>query len=245
MTKNVNRLYKDLAWLWPIWEDVEVYRQESQLFAKLIKKHAQIKVRSLLDMGCGGGKNAYHLKRHFVVTGIDKSQAMLASAKKQNPDCKFEAADIRNFDLKQQFDSVFINDSITYMTTKRDLLRALQGAYNHLKVGGIMIIHPDECKERFRQNETTVWTSKTDDMDITFIENQYDPNPDDDTFEKTLIYLIRKDGKLRIEHDFHICGLFALDVWRKSLEKVGFEVFEDGESKNIGDFPVFVCVKSI
>jgi SAM-dependent methyltransferase len=244
MRKNVSRLYKDLAWLWPIWEDVEVYREESELFAKLIKKYAKVSIRTLLDMGCGGGKNAFHLKRHFKVTGIDISRSMLSNAKKQNPDCKFHLADMRNFDLKQQFDSVFINDSITYMITKRDLLKTFLAAHKHLKAGGVMITHPDECKERFKQNETTIWTSKTDDMDITFIENQYDPNPKDDTFEKTLVYLIRKKGKLRIEQDFHVCGLFGLAVWRKLLKKVGFEVFE-GEDKDLEDIPVYCCVKPL
>ena len=33
MKNYVNRLYKDLAWLWPHWEDVEEYRKESELFA--------------------------------------------------------------------------------------------------------------------------------------------------------------------------------------------------------------------
>jgi len=243
MRKKTNRLYSDLAWLWPLWEDVEVYRKESQLFARLIKKYTKIKVRTLLDMGCGGGKNAFHLKRHFKVTGIDISKPMLANAMKQNLNCKFHPADMRNFDLKQQFDSVFINDSITYMTTKSDLLKVFRSAYKHLKAGGVMITHPDECKERFKQNETTIWTSRTDDMDITFIESQYDPNPKDVTFEKTLIYLIRKKGKLRIEYDFHVCGLFTLDVWRKSLKQVGFEVFEEEGGDDIGELPVFSCVK--
>ncbi len=245
MRKNVNRLYKDLAWLWSIWEDIEVYRRESELFAKLIKKYAEIKVRSLLDMGCGGGKNAFHLKRYFKVTGVDISDAMLRSAKKLNPECNFYQADMRNLDLKRQFDSVFINDAITYMTTKRDLLRVFRSAYKHLKTGGVMITHPDECKERFKQNETTIWTSKTDDMDITFIENNYDSNPKDNTFEKTLIYLIRKRGKLKIEHDFHVCGLFTLDVWRTSLRNVGFQVYEKMERVDIEDLPVFSCVKPI
>jgi len=240
---NIASSPRDLACLWPIWEDIKVYKEESELFARLIKRHAKIKVRSLLDMGCGGGKNAFHLKRHFAVTGIDISKPMLANAKKQNPDCKFHPADMRNFDLKQQFDSVFINDSITYMTTKSDLLKVFRSAYKHLKAGGVMIIHPDECKERFKQNETTIWTSRTGDMDITFIESQYDPNPKDVTFEKTLVYLIRQKGKLRIEHDFHICGLFPLDVWRKLLEKAGFEVYEEEGGKEIGDLPVFSCAK--
>jgi SAM-dependent methyltransferase len=242
MRKDVNRLYNDLAWLWPIWEDVEVYKAESRLFAKLIKKHSKIKAHTLLDMGCGGGKNVFHLKKRFAVTGIDVSRPMLANAKTQNPDCRFRMADMRSFDLKKRFDSVFINDAVTYITTKRDLLKVFRCAHKHLKPAGVMITHPDECKEQFKQNETNIWTSRTDDMDITFIENQYDPNPKDNTFEKRLVYLIREKGKLRTERDLHVCGLFSLDIWRESLRQVGFEVVEE-EEEDSGNVPTFCCVK--
>lgn len=106
-----------------------------------------------------------------------------------------------------------------------------------------MITYPDECKGRFEQNETTIWTAKTDDMDITFIENQYDPNPKDNTFEKSLVYLIRKKGKLRIEHDSHVCGLFELEAWRKLLVKAGFRFREKKAGVAANDHPVFSCVK--
>ena len=245
MKKGWNRLYDDLAWLWPIWEDVEEYRSESELFAKLINKYAKIKVRTLLDMGCGGGKNVFHLKRHFAVMGIDRSRAMLSNAKKQNPDCDFHLGDMRKFDLKRQFDSVFINDAITYMTTKKDLLMVFNTAHKHLRPGGVMITYPDECKEKFEQNETNIWTSEADDMNITFIENQYDPNPKDDTFETTFIYLIRKNGKLRIEYDFHLCGLFTLNTWKKSLKQAGFDVHQEEGDEDTGGLPVFACTKPI
>lgn len=245
MKKSANRLYHDLAWLWPIWEDVEVYREESELFAKFIKKHAKIKVRTLLDMGCGGGKNTFHLKRHFEVTGIDISKPMLANARKLNPECKFRLADMRDFDLKRQFDSVFINNAIIYMTTRRDLLRVFRAAHRHLRPGGVMITYPDECKGRFEQNETTIWRSKMVDMDITFIENQYDPDRRDNTFEKTLLYLIRKKGKLRVEHDLHVGGLFKLETWRKLLVKAGFQLREKKGGVTSNDLPVFSCVKPL
>ena len=245
MRKNVNRLYKDLAWLWPIWEDVEVYREESELFAKLIRKHAKIKVRTLLDIGCGGGKNTFHLKRNFKVTGIDISRPMLGNAKKLNSESEFRLADMRDFDLKRQFDSVFINDAITYMTTKRDLLKVFKAAYKHLRPGGVMITHPDEVKERFKQDETNIWTSRRDDLDITFIENQYDPNPKDDTFEKSLVYLIRKKGRLRIEHDSHVCGLFELEAWRQLLKRAEFQVREKKAGVTANNLPVFSCVKPL
>ena len=249
MKNTVNRLYKDLAWLWPIWEDVEEYKKESELFAKLIKQYAKVKVRSLLDIGCGGGKNTFHLKRHFAVTGVDVSEPMLSYAKNLNPECKFYCGDMRNFDLNRQFDSVFINDSITYMTTKDDLLKAFQNAHKHLRVGGVLITYPDVCKERFNQNKTTVststCTSKPNNLDITFVENNYDPNPEDDTYESAFIYLIRENGKLRIEHDLHVCGLFTLDVWRKTLAETGFEVSEEGRGGEAPGFPIFACVRPI
>jgi SAM-dependent methyltransferase len=167
---------------------------------------------------------------------------MLANARKLNPECDYFQKDMRSFDLKQQFDSVFINDAVTYMKTEQELLKVFRMAHKHLKSGGVMISYPDRCKERFKQNETTVWTSKHKDLDITFIENNYDPDPKDQTYETMFIYLIRRNGKLRIEQDFHICGLFGLEVWRKFLKKAGFEVTEE-EDEESGDIPVFSCVK--
>jgi SAM-dependent methyltransferase len=245
MKNSANRLYGDLAWLWPIWEDVEEYRKESELFTKLIKQNAKIEVHSLLDMGCGGGKNAFHLKRHFAVTGIDISEAMLSNAKNLNPECEFLVGDMREFDLGRQFDSAFINDSITYMTTKEDLFNTFRSAYKHLRAGGLMITYPDVCKETFSQNKTRVSTPKASNMDITFVENSYDPNPEDDTYELTFIFLIREAGKLRIEHDFHICGLFTLDVWGRLLREAGFTVREEGWDQDTQNLPVFVCAKPL
>ncbi len=244
MRKKTNRLYKDLAWLWPLWEDVKVYRKESEQITRLIKKRAKIKVRTLLDIGCGGGKNVYHLKKHFKITGIDISKSMLSNAKKLNPKCEFHIGDMRNFDLGRQFDSVFINDASIYMTTQKDLLKVFNVAHKHLRTGGVMVTYPDQCKKSFKQNQTHVWRSKKSDMDITFIENNYDPNPKDDTFESTMIFLIRKKGKLRIEHDFHLCGLFRLSVWRKLLRQAGFRVYADKDDR-AGGIPTFACAKPL
>ena len=62
------------------------------------------------------------------------------------------------------------------------------------------------------------------------------------------LYLIREDGKLRIEHDMHILGLFTLDTWRTTLRDAGFEVHEESNpgapSEDAREnTPTFVCVK--
>ncbi len=246
--RNVtNRLYNDLAWLWPLWENLDEYRKESELFAGLIKRHSSYSPTTLLDIGCGSGKFTFHLKRHFKVTGIDISNSMLAEAKKLNPDCEFINGDMHDFNLDRQFDSVFMNDSITYMASKADLSAAFRNAYKHLKTGGVMITFPDITRETFVQNKTQISTaratSKPDNLDVTFIENCHDPNPDDETYETTFVFLIREKGKLRIEHDIHTCGLFELVSWKEELKNAGFELFEEPSLRKTRNLPVFVCVK--
>ena len=75
------------------------------------------------------------------------------------------------------------------------------------------------------------------------IENNYDPDPNDDTYETFFVFLIRENGKLRIEEDLHICGLFELDVWRSALRQTGFEVHEVDLNQEASGLPTFVCVK--
>ena len=251
MNKSVrhktNRLYNDLVWLWPIWEDVEEYGKEGELFAELIKKHSICLPNTLLDIGCGSGKFTFHLKKHFKVTGIDISKPMLCEAKKLNPDCEFVHGDMRNFNLRCQFDSIFINDSIAYMTTKADLSATFKNAYKHLKASGVMIAFPEVTKETFVQNRTEISlaraNSKPENLEVTFIENYYDPDVDDETYEATIVFLIRENGKLRIEHDLGVCGLFELLFWKEALSNTGFELFEEPSSCKTVNFPVFVCVK--
>ena len=52
-------------------------------------------------------------------------------------------------------------------------------------------------------------------------EQPTDPDPKDDIFEATMIYLIRENGKLRIEHDSHVIGLFSLNLWKNTNHIIG------------------------
>jgi ubiquinone/menaquinone biosynthesis C-methylase UbiE len=87
--KELHRLYNDLAWLWPLWGSVKEYEKESDQAVKLIKQHAKIEVKNILDITCGGGKNAFNVKKHMEVYGSDMSPAMLANARKINSECTF------------------------------------------------------------------------------------------------------------------------------------------------------------
>jgi SAM-dependent methyltransferase len=212
-----------------------------------VKQYARRETRSLLNVGCGGGKNVFNLKQHFTVTGLDLSPAMLDLARDLNPECRFIQGDMRTYALGEQFDAILIDDAVSYMTTAADLRAVFERAYADLAPGGVMITGPDDTKESFQQNRTRVSYAdpdvKPENVDVVFIENDYDPDPDDDTYEGTMIYLIHEEGKLRIEHDFHLLGLFPLDLWNKLLRDVGFVLYRERYTEGGKEYTEFACVK--
>ncbi len=247
MGEGTLRLYHDLAWLWPVWGDPGEYGPECEQTAALIRQYSRLPARTLLNMACGGGKNAYHLKRHFTVTGIDLSPEVLENARRLNPECTFLQADMRSCDLGRQFDCILVDDGITGIHPRADFAAVFATAFRHLRPGGVMITGPDDTTETFEQNRTSVSTAgsrfKPANLEVTFIENDYDPDPTDETKEFTLVYLIREDGKLRIETDHGIDGLFPLEVWRSTLRETGFEVHEEVAMVSSNGTPTFACVK--
>ena len=248
MTDPTCRLYSDLAWLWPMWGDAGEYAPYCEHVTRLIRQYARREVHSLLNMGCGGGKNVFNLKQQFDVTGLDISPAMLDLARQLNPECRFVQADMRTFSLPERFDAILIDDAIAYMTTEADLRAVFERAYAHLNAGGVMVCGPDDTQETFVQNHTKVSHAaaarKPEHVEVIFIENNFDPSPADTEYDALMIYLIRENGQLRIEQDLHHLGLFPLDVWRRLLRDVGFELDEAEYAEDGKSFVEFACVKS-
>lgn len=61
---------------------------------------------------------------------------------------------------------------------------------------------------------------------MVFVENVYDPDPADDQYDTTILYLIREHGRLRIDSDRWTMGIFSLDTWRQVLGGTDVEVHE-------------------
>jgi SAM-dependent methyltransferase len=183
----------------------------------------------------------HNLKGHFQITGVDLSETMLAMAKQLNPEVEYLLGDMRTVRLDGTFDAVIIADSIDYMLDEADLRRAFQSAYQHLKPGGLFCTYAEETAERFQQNKTKLSTHKSGGIEITTLENYFDPDPSDTTFEMTFVHLIRQEGEFSIEVDRHLSGLFSHAEWVESLEGVGFEV---QTVTYVDAGPSFVCKRS-
>jgi hypothetical protein len=140
-----------------------------------------------------------------------------------------------------------MDDGLSYMTSLQDLSLALQRAYQHLEPGGVLVATADVVKENFAQNRTVITpasdNAKPERVDVVFVENSYDPDPADDHYETTILYLIRENGSLRIETDRFNLGLFSTDTWKRVLSETGFlvhpEMYRDGED----EYTSFACMK--
>lgn len=245
---NEGRLYKDLAWIWPIISPPADHAKENEEYSKIIQVNCPDIPRTLLHLGCGGGHDDFTLKKYFDITGIDLSENMLKLAGQLNPEVDYHLGDMRTMRLDRTFDSVIIGDSISYMLTKRDLLAVFETAFVHLNSGGILLTLAEETSESFKQNKTLCSTHVQGDVELTFIQNYYDPNRKDATYEVTLIFLIRCQGQLAIEVDHHTLGLFSLENWLGYLRETGFSVEQtelrawDVEERI---YPLLICTKPL
>jgi len=216
------RLYKDLAWLWPTLSPPEEYTEEAEFLTDLIKSYMDYPPKTMLHLGCGGGHIDKTFKKYFEITGVDKSEHMLDLAEKLNPENRYILRDMRNMRLDDKFDVVLLYDGVNYMTTENDLKASFKIAYDHLRKDGILLTVVEETPDTFQQNKTKVQHRANNNIELTYIENWYDPDPGDTTYETTFVYLIRKDKRLSVETDLHICGMFEIEVWERLLKEARF-----------------------
>lgn len=179
---------------------------------------------TLLEMGCGGGSNAVHLKAHFAdVTLTDLSPHMLALSRSLNPDCEHLLGDMRTLRLERRFDVVFIHDAIDYMTTRHDLRLAVETTFLHCAPGGLALLVPDHVRETF-QPSTDHGGSDGDTRSLRYLEWTYDPDATDTTYTVEYAYLFREGNQpARVERDLHINGLFPRAEWLQLLRDAGFQ----------------------
>lgn len=185
-------------------------------------------MRTVLHLGCGGGHVDSQLKRFVRITGVDRSPAMLRLARRLNPEVTYRRGDMRSVDLHDRFDGALISDAVAYMRTPRDLTRAFTTACRHLRPGGAFVTYAEQLHGKLEPNFTTVSRGRKGRDEVVFIENLYDPDPRDTTMEATFVYVLRRSGRLRVETDRHVLGLFPMSVWRRALRDAGFEVRHAG-----------------
>ena len=219
-----NRLYGDLAHLWPLMSPPDHYDDEARYWLRELRSRLAPGKRRILDLGTGGGYHLRPLTAEFDATAVDLSEAMLAHSRGLNPGVAHHVGDMRTVRLGETFDAVLVHDAISYMTTEADLLAVFATARAHLRPSGLLIVAPDDYTDTFKPPQVEYQTNRNADTELTYVEYSTDLDPTDTTIETTYVFFIKTGDKLQVEVDSHTTGLFPMATWERLLAEAGFGV---------------------
>jgi SAM-dependent methyltransferase len=210
----------------------------------------------ILELCCGTGRLTLPLaKEGHNISGVDFTASMLAQAKvkaeEEGLDIAFIEADIRNLDLSEQYDLIFIPfNSIHHLYKNEDLFSAFQVVKKHLKDGGTFLL---DC---FNPNIRYIVEGEKEQQKIA----EYTTSDGREVLIKQSMRFENQTQINRIEWHYYINGVFdstqnldmrmyfpqELDAY---LKWNGFNIvhkfgsFEEEAFSNDSDKQIFVCQK--
>lgn len=218
-----NRFYSDLARWWPLVSPVDDYTEEAAEMIRVLRD-AGPSIATVLELGSGGGHNAWHMKRAFAMTLSDLSADMLAVSRVINPECEHVCADMRTLDLQRTFDAVFVHDAIHYMKDEAELDAALATIARHLRKGGTALVVPDVTRETFEPGTDISGSDGEHGEGIRLLEWTHDVPPDSPTFAVDYAFVIReRDGSVSSFVETHRMGVFSEPTWLARLNAAGLD----------------------
>ena len=239
-------MYREVASWFHLLTPPEEYAVEAEYYVRLLTDSAEIDIKTVLELGSGGGNNASHMKSRFELTLVDLSEEMLEVSRHLNPECEHVVGDMRTVRLNKEFDAVFIHDAIVYMTTEEDLSAAIRTANEHCRPGGVALFAPDDVKETLRPKTDHGGTDGDDGRGLRYLEWIWDPDPSDDTYLAEYTYMLREaDGNVRVEQDRHVCAAFPRSTWMQLIEAAGFRAERHEGIENETGPDIFVGVKPV
>ncbi len=151
MVKKKN-LYSGTAKYYDFLEDKEKINKEINLLSKHLKK---VKVKTILDVGCGTGIYLIGLKKKgFNVDGLDFSESMLKEARKKDPKIKLYKKDMGSFKINKKYDSVIcLSSSLVSLPNFNLIKKTIKNIFNHLVSNGTFILDlPNHSVEIKKEN---------------------------------------------------------------------------------------------
>ncbi|HEY6556383.1 MAG TPA: class I SAM-dependent methyltransferase [Polyangiaceae bacterium] len=216
-------MYRELVDWYRLIDPPEDHADETTSFRDAFERAARPTPETLLELGCGAGHNAVHLKQRFRCTLSDLSEEMLALSRELNPECEHHPGDMRTLRLGRIFDTVLVHDAVMYLLTESELVAVAETAFVHTRPGGAALFAPDYVRETFRE-ATDLIEGSDGERALRCIEWSWDPDPADTQFMTEYGFLLRQGQTVSAAHDRHVEGLFPKDTWLRVLGAAGYEV---------------------
>ena len=112
-------------------------RPKASAYRALLQRHHP-DVESVLELGCGTGAVMASLIDHYIMTGLDNSEAMLAIARNKLPHARFFLRDMSHFDLQARFDAVICPfGGLNHLLSMAAWQATFDNARTHLAPNGV------------------------------------------------------------------------------------------------------------
>jgi len=100
----------------------------------------RLRVRSVLDAGCGTGRVGRELARRGLdVVGVDLDPEMLRTARRKAPDLVWHLGDLATIDLGRRFEAVLLAGNVMLFVTRGSEPAVLANLARHLEPGGRLV----------------------------------------------------------------------------------------------------------
>lgn len=220
------QLYKKFARYYDKIYSKKDYEGEVQFIKWALEEHKASKGNRLLDVACGTGSHALHLKDHFSILGVDINPEMLRLARKKVPDVEFQEGDMKKLEelkLDEKFDCITcMFSAINYNTNCQELKITLKNFYRHLNDGGVLIFDLGLNRENWIEGMVSVDTVVEDDLKLARMAQSH---LDDGVFNTSFVFLVKTDGKLDFDIDQHKLGVFKTSEVEELMDNIGFRTF--------------------
>ena len=242
------KLYTDFAAWWPLISPPEHYAEEAAGYLELLNQTAMRPLQTCLELGAGGGNNAFHMKAALQMTLVDLSDGMLDHSRALNPECEHVVGDMRTLRLGREFDAVFAHDAVSYLLTEDDIAAAARTGFAHCRPGGVAVFIPDDTAEDFSPGIETGGHDGKDGRGLRYLFWSGGLDPDSHQYVSDAAYLLRDPvGSMEVVHDRHHLAAHPRATWLTALGNAGFEAhMVPWEHSEIDGDPMvlFVGIKS-
>lgn len=222
----MNRLYHELAHLWPLLSPVEDYATEAASILGLLHELGilgkGLPRPALLELGAGGGHTLAYLSQFADAVAVDQSPQMLEQCRRLNPEVACVVGDMCSVALDRQFDVVLCHDAIDYLTTEGQLNQVAANAWRHLRPGGVFIVAPTYTADDPVDGQVETDQNRDDRRVLTFTSYLHDPDVNDQTYRMVMVLIVDEAGRIMVHHEEHELGLFSPKCWLKTLSGAGF-----------------------
>lgn len=214
--------------------DVEYYKERL--------KDIQGKV---LEVGCGSGRVLIPLvQAGYLVEGLDNSEEMLESCRSRCNELGLSPllykTEMHNFQLEEkQYDAIIIPaGSFQLLEGRETAIAALQNIYNHLAVGGRIILDlflPNDFDTK--SVSTRTWDNEAGEV-LTLEEKRIEVNLLEQRMVSLLKYEKWKEGRLlQSELQRFPLSWYGRYEFELLLEKIGFRQITVSENYKYGQEP--------